>query len=668
LAFPGSAGAGSLRVDIPNWAGVNQVQVDWGSGSYTCNNTTCNIIDSGLQEDESFTVTGIPGAGYELYDWSGDHSSSLNPRTFTMNNDNENITADFRTAVILKITNPGAGSGQVDYGINGRPWTPTHLASGQVFDVSVPDGGWVYLRELAGYEDAGSVFNGYSGDGGPSGSLWFVGSIVGGENVNATFSKINYNLTTSQVGNGLITPSTTYVFDEGLWVSALPDPGWRFTKWTGPGAVNLEDPNAAGTNLINPLYADTDITATFEKNPYNLTTAQVGMGAVTPSGTYFYADGLPLTATPNAGWGFVNWTGDTANLVDPNAASTNLINPLFSDTDVTANFGQLGELAIDNGAWGGGTNNVIIQWGTNTITCGDWFCDSGFSPFLNIPEGATVTLKAVPGSMYAFTGWSGAITANTNPVTFTKGAGLETVTANFNTPVPTWMLTVDVRNGKFQNNVKIDWPNNSFTCDDFCVYNVPDGTSVTLTPVADSSAPDYWSFTNWTGMVPLPNQNDNPYVFTITGDFVAEANFTSNARKLNVQVMQGVGLNQINVDWSTGSEVCKDDCTYTILKDESVTLTALGNGSDANEWMFEKWDVGATGDTNPYNFTLSNDTTIEAHFKQGARTLTINAIGSGSGCVDASKGSSGLAGGGLVCSFPFPLGYPYSGSGGRVHF
>ncbi|MHC4677048.1 MAG: hypothetical protein ACYTBZ_31595, partial [Planctomycetota bacterium] len=113
--------------------------------------------------------------------------SYLNPYTFTFDTFDDQVTADFRTAVILTITNPGTGSGRVDYGINGRPWQPAPLTAGQVFDVSVPDGGYVYLRYLAGYEDPGSVFNGFSGDGGPSGSLWFVSSINGGENVNATF-------------------------------------------------------------------------------------------------------------------------------------------------------------------------------------------------------------------------------------------------------------------------------------------------------------------------------------------------------------------------------------------------------------------------------------------------------------------------------------------------
>ena len=120
------------------------------------------------------------------------------------------------------------------------------------------------------------------------------------------------------------------------------------------------DPNAAGTNIINPTCGDTDITANFAKIDYNLTTAQVGMGTVTASTTYNFDSGLALTAAPDPTWGFVNWTGDTANLVDPNAPSTNLINPLFSDTNVTANFGKLGDLAIDNSWFSLGTPNVII--------------------------------------------------------------------------------------------------------------------------------------------------------------------------------------------------------------------------------------------------------------------------------------------------------------------
>lgn len=59
-----------------------------------------------------------------------------------------------------------------------------------------------------------------------------------------------------------------------------------------------------------------------------------------PSTTYLYNESLAVKATPDAGWVFDNWTGDTENLVDPNAESTNIINPIYDDTTIQANFSE----------------------------------------------------------------------------------------------------------------------------------------------------------------------------------------------------------------------------------------------------------------------------------------------------------------------------------------
>ncbi|MHC4677047.1 MAG: hypothetical protein ACYTBZ_31590 [Planctomycetota bacterium] len=82
FAFAGIAGAGTLDVDILNWAGVNQVQVEWGIETRICNNTPCAITDASLTNGTSVTVTGIPGAGYELYDWDGNIPQSYTTVVF----------------------------------------------------------------------------------------------------------------------------------------------------------------------------------------------------------------------------------------------------------------------------------------------------------------------------------------------------------------------------------------------------------------------------------------------------------------------------------------------------------------------------------------------------------------------------------------------------------
>lgn len=73
----------------------------------------------------------------------------------------------------------------------------------------------------------------------------------------------------------------------------------------------------------------------------NLTISTVGNGIVIPPSTTFeYDESLAIKAMPDAGWTFVNWTGDIDKLVDSDAAFTNIINPVYDDITIQANFSQ----------------------------------------------------------------------------------------------------------------------------------------------------------------------------------------------------------------------------------------------------------------------------------------------------------------------------------------
>lgn len=62
-----------------------------------------------------------------------------------------------------------------------------------------------------------------------------------------------------------------------------------------------------------------------------------GAGTVTGDGEYIEGEEVVLTATANEGWEFVNWTGDTGYVDDPDAASTTVTIPA-QDVTLTANF------------------------------------------------------------------------------------------------------------------------------------------------------------------------------------------------------------------------------------------------------------------------------------------------------------------------------------------
>jgi uncharacterized repeat protein (TIGR02543 family) len=147
-----------------------------------------------------------------------------------------------------------------------------------------------------------------------------------------------YDLTTNTVGQGSITlnpPGGTY--DEGTVVTltAVPDAGWQFDYWSGDlsGSVNPE------TITMN---SDKNVTAHFSEvivPQYTLTVYTEGQGSVTlnpPGGTYDEGTPVTLTATPDPGWQFDNWSGDLTGTQNPATIT------MDSHKTVTAHFSETG--------------------------------------------------------------------------------------------------------------------------------------------------------------------------------------------------------------------------------------------------------------------------------------------------------------------------------------
>jgi hypothetical protein len=141
-------------------------------------------------------------------------------------------------------------------------------------------------------------------------------------------------------------------------------------------------------------------------------------------------------------------------------------------------------------------------------------------------------------------------------------------------------------------------------------------------------------------------------------------NITNDDRELKVKVFQAAGVNSVFVDWGTGSQTCSND-TDCLNPDglflpvgTVVTLTPIADPSAPDYWMFKEWKKDGSGKDNPYIITLTTtDLQIDAHFSFGDRTLTINAIGSGTGSVTASIGSKSGSGGGTTSTFPAVFAY-----------
>ena len=160
-----------------------------------------------------------------------------------------------------------------------------------------------------------------------------------------------YDLTIDSTAGGEVTTPRegTFTYDCGDVVDlvATPDAGYRFGEWAGD-VDTIADVNAATTNItMNGNYS---ITANFIAE-YDLTIDSTAGGEVTTpgEGTFTYDTGtvVDLVATPEAGYCFVEWTGDVGTIADVDAATTTIT--MDGNYTVTANFiaGRVHNIDLD---------------------------------------------------------------------------------------------------------------------------------------------------------------------------------------------------------------------------------------------------------------------------------------------------------------------------------
>jgi hypothetical protein len=172
--------------------------------------------------------------------------------------------------------------------------------------------------------------------------------------------------------------------------------------------------NVLGDNNLEPiLYTISDTVVQIIQEgavTHTLTMAVSGNGSTTPAvGDHSLLEDteVGITATPDSGWQFVNWTGDVA---DPNSASTIVI--IDSDRTATANFTQLLIRSL---------TTAVNGKGSTTPAVGDH----------SYAEGTEVGITATPDSGWQFVSWTGDVVDPNSPSTAAAMDSDKTVTANF---------------------------------------------------------------------------------------------------------------------------------------------------------------------------------------------------------------------------------------------
>jgi len=274
-------------------------------------------------------------------------------------------------------------------------------------------------------------------------------------------------------------------------------------------------------------------------------------GTTTGGGTFVQGSSVTLTATPNVGYTFTNWT-DGATVVSTSASY------------------QLNMA---------GNKTLVANFAVSAYTLGVTAVNGTVAKTPNQPTynvGTTVQLTAAPSMGYVFSSWSGDATGSTNPLTVTMNAS-KNITANFTAVTGTFTLNATAVNGTVVKNL------------DLANYN--SGATVQLTATPNTG----FVFTSWSGdatgsVSPLTvtmNANKN-----ITANFIAIANtFTLNTVAVNGQVVKN-----------------PDQLNYT--NGASVTLTATPNSG----FIFSSWSGDASGSVSPVTVNMNSNKNVTANF------------------------------------------------------
>jgi uncharacterized repeat protein (TIGR02543 family) len=200
--------------------------------------------------------------------------------------------------------------------------------------IQVAAGGW----HTVGLKDCGTVVATGSNDNGQCDvGSWILETL-------SDEPPGTYHLTISSAAGGVVTApgegTFTYCDSEVVDLVADADACYEFVEWTGD-VDTIGNVNVASTNIT--MDGDYFITANFAKISYDLTTDSTAGGSVTTpgEGTFPYDCGtvVNLVVTPDAGYQFVNWTGDIAAIADVEDAATTIT--MNDDYSVTANFEEI---------------------------------------------------------------------------------------------------------------------------------------------------------------------------------------------------------------------------------------------------------------------------------------------------------------------------------------
>ena len=314
-------------------------------------------------DNTSFTIKATPNTGYEVDTWTvtgGTKSGSGNTITVTASNtSNVTVVVTFKPiqyTVTYGIYNSTGGSIKLNSGSAVTSSSSSSIDHGtNITFTATPATGYQIEGWYSNAACTSSLNNGTN-------TTYTISSLTAAAIVYVKFEPIpetKYDVTISSAGNGSVDPSgTQQVGESGIDITATAANNYQFSHWTTTGGAIVANANSANTTVTATNSGS--VTAHFKEIIRTITvTCNANHGTVSPSSTtagVVTASGT-ITATPNAGYEFTNWTASSGiTLADANSATTTITQATANGT-VTANFSEIKHtvqvgIVADQKSWG----------------------------------------------------------------------------------------------------------------------------------------------------------------------------------------------------------------------------------------------------------------------------------------------------------------------------
>jgi len=415
-----------------------KARFDAGTPNQNNNNSNYTIVLNGLPTaggstvgagtfapGSTQTVTATPNSGYAFANWTENGSvvSTAPSYSFTLTG-NRNLAANFPVNpvnyTIAVGASPSAGGTATGGGTftSGTPHTVTATANS----------GYTFTN----WTNNGTVV---------STAASYTLTLTGNLNLvaNFTVNSVNYTVavSASPSSGGGVAGGGTFASGNSHTVTATPNSGYSFAGWTANGSI--VSTSASYTFTLNSNVA---LIANFAANPpppnpvsftIAVSASPTTGGIVTGAGTFASGSSQTVTATPNSGYTFANWTAN-GSVVSTSASYTLTLN---SNVTLLANFvpvpaptsTTLGETTVFSDQDGDNGNMLLVQDATLSRTA----TLKSLSFYINAPAGSLRlgiydatgpnggpgALKAQTASFTPVAGWN--TSSVTTPVSLPSG-------------------------------------------------------------------------------------------------------------------------------------------------------------------------------------------------------------------------------------------------------